>query len=110
MRLMAANVSRFPFDRIVTHRMPLERAQEAWSWRRPTPHEGSNFSKWCALMAKTPCRRHRLRPDRAGDAPALLRELSDLYEIAALCDVSEEVRTACARDYASPTLSPTGAT
>jgi predicted dehydrogenase len=28
-----------------------------------------------------------------------LRELSDLYEIAALCDVSEEVRTACARDY-----------
>ena len=29
MRLMAANLSRLPFDRIVTHRMPLERAQEA---------------------------------------------------------------------------------
>ncbi len=28
-----------------------------------------------------------------------LRELSDIFEIAALCDVSEEVRTACARDY-----------
>jgi threonine dehydrogenase-like Zn-dependent dehydrogenase len=29
MRLMAANLSRLPFDRIVTHQMPLERAQEA---------------------------------------------------------------------------------
>jgi threonine dehydrogenase-like Zn-dependent dehydrogenase len=29
MRLMAGNLSRLPFDRIVTHRMPLERAQEA---------------------------------------------------------------------------------
>ena len=28
-----------------------------------------------------------------------LRELSDLYETVALCDVSEEVRSACARDY-----------
>jgi predicted dehydrogenase len=28
-----------------------------------------------------------------------LRELSDLFEIAALCDVSDEVRAACARDY-----------
>jgi threonine dehydrogenase-like Zn-dependent dehydrogenase len=28
MRLMAANLSRLPFDRIVSHRMPLERAQE----------------------------------------------------------------------------------
>lgn len=28
-----------------------------------------------------------------------LRELSEQYEIAALCDVSEEVRSACARDY-----------
>jgi predicted dehydrogenase len=28
-----------------------------------------------------------------------LRELAELYEIAALCDVSEEVRQACARDY-----------
>ena len=28
-----------------------------------------------------------------------LRELSDLYETVALCDVSAEVRTACARDY-----------
>jgi predicted dehydrogenase len=28
-----------------------------------------------------------------------LRELSDLYEIAALCDVSDAVRAACARDY-----------
>jgi threonine dehydrogenase-like Zn-dependent dehydrogenase len=29
MRLMAANQRHLPFDRIVTHRMPLERAQEA---------------------------------------------------------------------------------
>jgi hypothetical protein len=29
MRLMAANLSRLPFDRIVTQRMPLERAQES---------------------------------------------------------------------------------
>ena len=29
MRLMAANLERLPFDRIVTHRMPLEQAQEA---------------------------------------------------------------------------------
>ena len=29
MRLMAANLDRLPFDRIVTHRMPLERADEA---------------------------------------------------------------------------------
>ncbi len=29
MRLMAANLDRLPFDRIVSHRMPLERAQEA---------------------------------------------------------------------------------
>lgn len=29
MRLMAANLDRLPFDRIVTHRMPLERAAEA---------------------------------------------------------------------------------
>jgi L-iditol 2-dehydrogenase len=28
MRLMAANLSRLPFDRIVTQRLPLERAQE----------------------------------------------------------------------------------
>ena len=28
-----------------------------------------------------------------------LRELSEQFDIAALCDVSEEVRTACARDY-----------
>ena len=28
MRLMAANLDRLPFDRIVSHRMPLERAQE----------------------------------------------------------------------------------
>ena len=28
-----------------------------------------------------------------------LRELADRFEIAALCDVSEDVRTACARDY-----------
>jgi L-iditol 2-dehydrogenase len=29
MRLMAANLKRLPFERIVSHRMPLERAQEA---------------------------------------------------------------------------------
>jgi threonine dehydrogenase-like Zn-dependent dehydrogenase len=29
MRLMAANLDRLPFDRIVTHRMPLESAEEA---------------------------------------------------------------------------------
>ena len=29
MRLMAANLRHLPFERIVTHRMPLERAQEA---------------------------------------------------------------------------------
>lgn len=29
MRLMAANLDRLPFDRFVSHRMPLERAQEA---------------------------------------------------------------------------------
>ena len=29
MRLMAANLRRLPFERIVSHRMPLERAQEA---------------------------------------------------------------------------------
>jgi threonine dehydrogenase-like Zn-dependent dehydrogenase len=29
MRLMAANLDRLPFDRIVSHRMPLGRAQEA---------------------------------------------------------------------------------
>jgi threonine dehydrogenase-like Zn-dependent dehydrogenase len=29
MRLMAANLDRLPFDRIVTHRMPLEQAREA---------------------------------------------------------------------------------
>jgi len=29
MRLMAANLDRLPFDRFVTHRMPLDRAQEA---------------------------------------------------------------------------------
>lgn len=29
MRVMAANLDRLPFDRIVTHRMPLERAAEA---------------------------------------------------------------------------------
>jgi threonine dehydrogenase-like Zn-dependent dehydrogenase len=28
MRLMAANLERLPFDRIVTHRLPLDRAQE----------------------------------------------------------------------------------
>jgi threonine dehydrogenase-like Zn-dependent dehydrogenase len=28
MRLMAANLDRFPFERIVSHRLPLERAQE----------------------------------------------------------------------------------
>jgi len=31
-----------------------------------------------------------------------LRDLPDLYEIAALCDVSEPLRDACARDYAVP--------
>src|SRR6266566_8289915 len=31
-----------------------------------------------------------------------LRELSDRFEIAAVCDVSEEVRSACAREYAVP--------
>jgi predicted dehydrogenase len=31
-----------------------------------------------------------------------LRELSDRYEIAALCDVSDAVREACSRDYAVP--------
>ena len=29
MRLMAANLDRLPFDRIVSHRMPLEQAREA---------------------------------------------------------------------------------
>ncbi len=29
MRLMASNLKYFPFDRIVTHRMPLESAQQA---------------------------------------------------------------------------------
>jgi L-iditol 2-dehydrogenase len=29
MRLMAANLDRLPFERIVTHRMPLEQAREA---------------------------------------------------------------------------------
>jgi len=29
MRLMAANLKRLPFERIVSHRMPLERAQRA---------------------------------------------------------------------------------
>jgi threonine dehydrogenase-like Zn-dependent dehydrogenase len=29
MRLMAANLKRLPFDRIVSHRMPLEQAREA---------------------------------------------------------------------------------
>jgi Zn-dependent alcohol dehydrogenase len=29
MRLMAANLDRLPFDRFVSHRMPLEQAQEA---------------------------------------------------------------------------------
>jgi L-iditol 2-dehydrogenase len=29
MRLMAANLNRLPFDRFVSHRMPLDRAQEA---------------------------------------------------------------------------------
>ena len=29
MRLMAANLDRLPFDRIVTHRMPLKQAREA---------------------------------------------------------------------------------
>jgi hypothetical protein len=29
MRLMAANLDRLPFDRIVSHRMPLELAREA---------------------------------------------------------------------------------
>ena len=31
-----------------------------------------------------------------------LRELSDRFEIAAICDLSEEVRTAMAREYAVP--------
>ena len=31
-----------------------------------------------------------------------LRELSDRFEIAAVCDVSEEVRSACVREYAVP--------
>jgi predicted dehydrogenase len=31
-----------------------------------------------------------------------LRELSDRFEIAAICDLSEEVRTACAREYGVP--------
>jgi predicted dehydrogenase len=31
-----------------------------------------------------------------------LRELGDRFEIAAVCDVSEEVRAACAREYAVP--------
>ena len=28
-----------------------------------------------------------------------LRELADQFEIAAICDLSDEVRTACAREY-----------
>ena len=31
-----------------------------------------------------------------------LRELADRFEIAAVCDLSEEVRTACARQYHVP--------
>src|SRR5437879_6415597 len=31
-----------------------------------------------------------------------LRELADRFEIAAICDVSEEVRAACAREYGVP--------
>ena len=31
-----------------------------------------------------------------------LRELSDRFEIAAVCDLSEEVRSACALEYAVP--------
>src|SRR5437870_2342017 len=31
-----------------------------------------------------------------------LRELSDRFEIAAVCDVSDEVRAACAREYGVP--------
>jgi len=31
-----------------------------------------------------------------------LRELSDRFEIAAVCDLSEEVRAACAREYGVP--------
>jgi predicted dehydrogenase len=31
-----------------------------------------------------------------------LRELADRFEIAAICDLSEEVRTACAREYRVP--------
>src|SRR5207237_2365743 len=31
-----------------------------------------------------------------------LRELADRFEIAAVCDVSEEVRSACAREYGVP--------
>jgi threonine dehydrogenase-like Zn-dependent dehydrogenase len=34
MRLMAANLDRLPFDRIVTHRMPLDRAEEAMAIAR----------------------------------------------------------------------------
>src|SRR5438132_10000551 len=31
-----------------------------------------------------------------------LRELADRFEIAAVCDVSDEVRSACAREYGVP--------
>src|SRR3982074_3866654 len=31
-----------------------------------------------------------------------LRELADRYEIAAICDLSEQVRTECAREYGVP--------
>src|SRR2546429_9939443 len=31
-----------------------------------------------------------------------LRELADRFEIAAVCDVSEELRAACAREYRVP--------
>ena len=38
-----------------------------------------------------------------------LRELAEHYEIAALCDISDDVRSACAHDYGVLPLTPTGA-
>ncbi len=100
MRLMAANLARLPFDRIVTHRMPLERAQEAGgTGANGCRHENRYCSEWCPLMAKL-----RVGVIGCGLIAQVmhlhyLRELDEIYEIAALCDVSEDLRTACARDY-----------
>ena len=38
-----------------------------------------------------------------------LRELSEQFEIAALCDISQDVRLACARDLVWKKCLPTGA-